>query len=390
MEKNLWKNSSLPINKDFNQVISNQNILDKANYYIDSCKLKLNYKLYSFEKQTSDFTLLTDKKLHAILDFINNNYIQDDVSEFKYIYTYDLLKMYCKNSIILEFYPINNKQIIGYIIGKKTRVSYFDKSSDFLEVNFLCLTYKLRKLGLALVMINCITKECVINYKIGIAHYTVGNPIRLLSFCNKNFYHRIINVNQLITSGFLSSSDTKNIPLLKNIYNTFSYKIDYCKDKRVILISNNNWNFYNKKIYEKCKEYNKKTYDIYLDSTPEDIDDILNNKSFYNFVIVDSCDYLCGFVSFFRLDTHTNNGIYRNGFYYKMFFPDSDDTIDYLELINEYIYKLDIFDVITFADNFDVDYDQMKCVLGTGKLKYYLFNHDFVQVNNHRNGLITL
>lgn len=396
MEKSFWKSKPLIIDenlKEFTQILSNEDILYKVNYQINSSKLKLDYKLYSFEKQKSECKLLTNKKINEILLFINNNYISGH-DDFKYIYTFDLLNIYCRDSIILEFYPKKNTKVVGYIIGKRTTLTYFDKCSEFLEVNFLCLTYNLRNLRLAPFIINCLTKESIINYGLSAGHCTINSDIKSPYFSKKNFYHRMINIDNLTENGFINYDiNSKDLHVLKKVYNSFSYKINSNKNKCVILINDNNKDLYKYRIHEGYKEYSKRTYDIYLDTNLEDIYCILSNKSFYNFVIVDSCDYLKGFISFFKLDTNTKKGIYSNGFYYKMFFSDNLDDyniIDYLELVNEYIYRNNIFDVITFADHFDINYEKMNCIKGGGELKYYLFNYNFTKVDNHRNGLITI
>ena len=400
MGKSFWKSRPVIINeeeKNFNQILSNENILKDVNDQINSSKLKLDYKLYSFEKILSKYQILTDAKLSEIVLFINNNYISsgndNDGNNFKYIYTFDLLKLFCKDAIILEFYPINNTTIIGYIIGKRTKLSYFDKCSEFVEVNFLCLTTKLRNLGLAPFIINCLGKESIINYNLSFAHYTINSNIQSPYFSKKKFYHRMINIDNLINCKFLNDdSDGKNISLLKKVYNTFSYKLP-SKNKKVIIVNNTNKHLYVNNIYEKYKIYSKNTYDVYSDTTLEELNDILDNNSFYNFIVLDSFDNLESFISFFKIDTINNNYIYKNGFYYKICFPletEKMDKIDYLELVNEYIYINNIFDVITFADHFNINFKQMKCVQGTGELKYYLFNYNFTKICNHKNGLVTI
>jgi hypothetical protein len=397
--ESFWKTKPVVISeeKEFNQILSNEYILEKVNHQIISSKLKLDYKLYSFDKIISNHQLLTETKINEIVLFINNNYISGgDDDDFKYIYTFDLLKLFCKDAIVFEFYPKNNIKIIGYIIGKRTKLSCFNKCFECLEVNFLCLISKLRNLNLAPFMINCLTKESIINYNIGIAHYTINSPIKSPYFSKKKFYHRMINIDNLINCKFLiddsdndsdNDSDKNGKNILKKVYNTFSYKLS---SKKVVIINNTNKNLYINSIYEKYKKYSKNIYDIYLNISLDELNDILDNNSFYNFVILNSSGNLETFISFFRLDTTNNNGVYKNGFYYKICFPNDANKTDYLEFVNEYIYINKIFDVITFADHFDIDFKQMKCIEGTGELKYYLYNYNFRKIDNCKNGLITI
>ena len=73
-----------------------------------------------------------------------------------------------------------------------------------------------------------------------------------------------------------------------------------------------------------------------------------------------------------------------------MFFKNNNSILHYLEFINEYIYKNDIFDMITFTDIFNIDIPTMKCIKGTGQLSYYFYNLQIPLINNTKNGLITI
>ena len=62
-----------------------------------------------------------------------------------------------------------------------------------------------------------------------------------------------------------------------------------------------------------------------------------------------------------------------------------------LDSIASYCSKHNILDVITFGDIFKVlDYKQLGCVNGTGILRYYMFNQSLPQIENTRNGLMTI
>jgi hypothetical protein len=67
-----------------------------------------------------------------------------------------------------------------------------------------------------------------------------------------------------------------------------------------------------------------------------------------------------------------------------------NDTINDLEFVTEFIYKNDIFDIITFGDIFNIDYKSIKCIRGSSVLKYYWFNMLCPTVNSYENGLITI
>lgn len=401
MEKSFWESKPVNVNDtgDFRQILSNENLLEKINKELNESKVKLNYSILS------DFT---DIKFEEIVDFINNNYIVGG-SNFKLCYTLDLFKFYCKNALVLEFYPKGKETIVGYIIGKKEKLNIKKRISkekdqnkvnldcevsliDILEVNFLCLTPKLRNLHVGPYMINCLTKESISNFNIGIAHYTINSPIKSPYISKKQFYHRMLNIDNLIKTKFISEDiNEDSLKLLKNVFNTFEYQNTFkdVNEDRVILLKNSNQIDIKSRIYNLYKEYAKNTYDIHQEVSLEELNEILDNKDFYNFIILDGMDSTVAFISFFRLDTTTDNGTYKNGYYYKMFFKNENVIIDSLEFINEYIYKNDIFDVLTLTDTFK-DLFKMKCVPGSGNLKYYLYNMSSSKIDNHKNGLVTI
>lgn len=384
MEKSFWKDKPVNVNEkgNFNQILTNEQLLIKINKELSESKVTLDYSILN--------TSTSDLKYEEIIKFINNNYIIG-YSNFKLCYTLDLFKFYCKDALILEFYPKGKKTIIGYIIGKKEKLSIKKSLVDILEVNFLCLTPKLRNLHVGPYMINCLTKESISNFNIGVAHYTINAPIKSPYISKKQFYHRMLNIDNLIKTKFISENNS--LTSLKHIYNTFDYKKSfntYFNDDRVILIKNSEEIYVKSRIYNLYTEYAKNTYDIHQKISLEELNDILDNKDFYNFLILDGMDSTVAFVSFFKLDTNTNDGSYKNGYYYKMYFKNENIIADSLEFINEYIYENGIFDVLTFADIFNKELQIEKVIAGTGNLKYYLYNMSSSKIDNHKNGLITI
>jgi hypothetical protein len=376
---NFWENRPVTLSSktiDIKQIVPNEVLLEKAIKDTECIKLKIEYKVY----KNGDGNIIDENILKELLLFINKNYITN-INDYKFIYTLELLRYFCKNSLLIVFYPIGKDNIIGCIVGKKAKFTVFDKKIDLVEANFLCLVNNLRNIGLGAYMINIIGKESILNYNIGISHYTISVPISIPYFSEKQFYHRMINIDILVKNKFIESS---NINSLKNLYNKFKY--DKKINKKIVVVDETNCSIYKNVIKNRINKYNKDTYDIYEEI---DINDMLINKSFYNFLIINPNNSIEAFVSFFRADTQTNNGSYKNGYYYKMFFT-KDSLIDSLEMINQYIYENKIFDVLTFCDIFNDNYTKMKCIKGNGNLKYYLFNCNSTKIPNHRNGLVTI
>lgn len=385
MRKGFWENKPLDVHNSssFNQILTNEELLDKINGEIKQSRLQLNYKVYD----NADLAC----KIESIQEFINNNYITSTDSTFKLVYSQELLSFCFQDSLLIEFSPRNNDDtIIGYIVGKRKELKVQDKSLPCLEVNFLCLIPKLRTIGVSSYMINVLTRECVERYNIGIAHYTIGTKINSPHFGEKPFYHRLLNIDNLSNAGFYSSRDDLN--LQKKICNTFNYKYNFDSTHSIEYINgdSSNTTLINE-LYIKYLEYCQENYNIYEEVDFKTFKDSFSNKAFHHFIVRTREDnHLKSYVCIFRLDTvNTQSSVsYKCGYYYYMWFKINKS--DCLEYIHEYIYKNDILDIISFSEIFDFNISFIKAIKGSSKLRYYLFNISSQMIENNKNGLITI
>ena len=373
----MWNNKPIQVeSQDIGSTIICSDVLYKHLINdINNSRFKLKYKvLYSKE--------LSRNKMLKILEFINNNYIGAYESDsYKFIYTIELLEFYCRDAIILEFYIDLNSVIVGYVIGKSSKVYLCGNIINTSESNFLCLLPKLRNLGLGPFIINSLGKEVIDNLSIATSHYTVSDRINSPFFSEKIFYNRYINLDNLYNAGYILNNVNKR-------YNKFEFPRYFCKwnikyingdikeeDKKIIKV-----------LYEKYIEYCKKTYDIFELIDLEEFSDVFFNKSFYNFIIYNLEGVIIGYVCLFRLDLLDLKNVIRNGYYYYMFFED----IRILEYINKFMYDNDILDLVTFSDIFNVNYDDIKCVRAGSIFRYYFYNIKCPVIKNYKNGLITI
>lgn len=377
----MWHNKPVQINsKDIgSNIISSDVLYNKVVTDIENSRFKLKYKvLYSKD--------VSREKMIEILDFININYIGAyDSNSYKFIYTIDLFEFYCRDAMILEFYPELNDKIVGYIIGKPSEIYLYGNIIKTSESNFLCLVPKLRNLGLGPFIINSLTKEFINNWSIITSHYTISEKIKSPFFGEKKFCNRYINLNNLYNSGYISLTTD----IIKK-YSKFEFPKYFSKwdikyingdikedDKECIKV-----------LYDKYIEYCKKTYEIFELIDLDEFSDVFYNKSFYNFIIYDSNGIIKGYVCLFKLDLFnpSRERLISNGYYYYIFF----DDIRILEYVNKFICDNDIFDLVTFSDIFDVNYDDIKCVKNSSMFRYYFYNIRCPVIKNDKNGLITI
>ena len=399
MENSFFKKKPLLLhlykNNTIQQIQTNDEGLLQTEMELDASKFKLDYKIYNNINNNIDIDYDT------IINFINTNYVNSNYVNskdelFKFVYTKDLLKFYCRDAIIIEFYPANNKKIIGYIIGRREKLSIYSNIVDNCEINFLCITQKLRNLYLGAYIINILIKEVVIQWNIAVFNYTLGKQTKSKYYANKNFFHRLINIETLVNVNFINNI---NINEYKKKYNNFIYTKKF-KDNTIMYI-NNNLNLdveLNKdliqNLYTKILEYKANTYDIYDLLNINDFTETFKNNAFHHFIIKDN-DIIINYICMYRLDSinQHNNLTYKNGYLYYMFFNKNDIDNDIninnsLELIFEYIYKQEIFDVITFADIFNFDITNI--IQGSGILYYHCANILISKIDNFKIGLITI
>jgi hypothetical protein len=381
MKDSFWVNKPLEISdKEIKTIVSGKDLINKVNKEIDINKFQLGYSIVN----TRD---LSNDKFENILEFINKNYVTSDDDSFKLVYTRELLQFYINDdTLILEFYPKKSKTIIGYIFGKVSSISLDNQILNTSEVNFLCIIPKLRSLGISSYMINVLTREIIMKHNIIMAHYTISNKIKSPHFGEKIFYHRFINIKQLLKTKFVENVDEQ---LLIQAYNNFNISKSFYSKHTIKYIHNEIVdNHLMETLYNKYMEYCKTTYRIYEHVTIEEFKKTFSNDAFYNFVVYKK-DKIVGYVCLFRLDSRNVQvgEVQRAGFYHYMFL---DDISSELEFIHEYIYSNDIFDVITFSDIFEIDYNKIRCIRGSGFLRYYFYNLKCPSIKNSENGLITI
>lgn len=384
MRRSFWLNKPVEVssNTETRNILSSEQLLEKVNKEIEINRFQLDYKVFSH-------TELTDEKCYSILDFINKNYVTSTDDSFKLIYTLELFKFYIHGALVLEFYPKNKHDtVVGYIVGKKSNLMVKNTEINTSEVNFLCVIPRLRSLGLSSYMINVITREIVVNYDINTAHYTISAKIKSPHFGDKSFYHRLINPSQLIKTQFISEEfdDVLNTSNVFNVSKNFvsTHTITYLHNQEIdeSLLS---------VLYDRYMTYCQKTYHIYEDISLDEFRRTFYNSAFHHFIIYKN-ENIVSYVCLFRLDAHNTETkeSQKSGYYYYMFFEEDIYLKNVLEFINKFIYDNQIFDVITFSDIFDIDYKLLKCIKGSGGLRYYLYNMICNPIENNKNGLITI
>ncbi|EPR79547.1 N-myristoyltransferase [Spraguea lophii 42_110] len=148
-------------------------------------------------------TLDVKNELHAVYEFLKENYVEDGHSKFRLLYSkehllWQLLSPGFKNEYAVT---IKYKNIIkGLIFATEKNIKINGKEQKMAIVNFLCLDKQLRNKRLSPVMISEIRRR--INYNnIISAIFTAGQdlPFKLTQV---KYYHYLIDIHFLNKIGF--------------------------------------------------------------------------------------------------------------------------------------------------------------------------------------------
>lgn len=434
MFSSFWKKQPLFFKKDkpytnSKLIISSQELLQNKTKEVELSKVKLDYKVIINPD---------DIIKNEILKFINK-YYRNSKSELSLQYSKQLLDYYITDRTMCIFFytpgTIENKtgsqldfsdKLLGLIIGKQQKlfIKQYDNQTDeetvqtnfkeyeCIDVNFLCLVDQLRNMHVSSYMINVLTKECVEKFDIACAVYTVNKKLHTYSFCKKLYYHRPINVANMLQSKMLTISNNseytpqQSLQILHRVYNSFSYPKNFLQNYTFTYFTSNsdkmtdittNTSLQQEELYTKLSDYVTFHYDIYDYRSKTDFINMLNNPVFHKFILMDHNNNITDFICLFNINSFNsrNDCITRNGYVFCFFLNTfSNERLSYiLELIAEYCYKNDIFDVITTTNIFDAKpdlYKTFKLLRANTDFYYYAYNINMPPVPSYKNNLVTI
>merc|ERR1712243_325442 len=135
----------------------------------------------------------TEKNLEELYKFLKENYVEDEGSEFRLIYSREFLKWQLESSIIRPEYCLGLRykgELIGFIFGKEHLLCLKRMLVKTLGINFLCIKIEFRKRRIAPVLIREIKRRANLN-GINSAIFTGGIELPFSS-AKVRYYHRVI------------------------------------------------------------------------------------------------------------------------------------------------------------------------------------------------------
>jgi hypothetical protein len=353
----------------------------------------------------------TDIK-NVIYGFINKHYILVGNSNTVNVYSNELLDCLLKNSVCVIFLPKDNEQLNDTIIGLAFfhKDYFYSKGNSeitnqipYINVKLLCLSTDFYNIHILKFMIKCIGKIYTMknNETIKYIIYKLRRPISLSYFCKKSYYCRPINIDHTITNqnssfNFNNIIDS-NLPLIKKLYNTFSYPTYFVNDFHLEFfldlkdLSHDEKTSFVNTIFNLVNNYKSSSYTIYKSDTKQDIEEMLSNPNFYKFIIRDQNNVINNFICLYSCDIYYDTKC-KNAIVYSIVLENlSLSYLSYiLEYISEYCYNNNLCDMI-ILDNF-VDITGYKIYkLSRFHLDCYYYCEQFdIKTKPCKNGLTAL
>jgi len=310
--------------------------------------------------------------------FLENNYIEDEDSLFRFNYVHEFLKLAIQAPRWSPVFNLGlrihgNRSLIGFITSISRKLIFQDFFLSTSEINFLCLDRKFRKKRIVSSLIKEETRRLNLVGTIQ-AIYTTGLPFSN-SIVDCQFYHFPMNFSKLSKLGFRIFLEEieklnnwvpeKTEPLITNPWILEIYK-----------------NF--RKFYSKFKAY--KFFDVE------------NFK--YWFKTIPGVLYGLGFKT---ISTNEKNAILfyslpskmikskKSRFLYSAYFYQGF-TIgcvkNFYQKVFEISYKLGFDMFNAFVGILDIKFfSDLKFKRGTGKLQFHIFNWKYEKIKPEENGL---
>lgn len=319
-----------------------------------------------------------DKILEELYTLLNENYVEDDDSMFRFDYSPKFLRWALQPpGWRLDWHcgvrVTKTNKLVGFIGATPAQIKI--RSSDsceqvkMVEINFLCVHKRLRSKRMTPVLIREITRR-VNRAGIFQAIFTAGVVIpKPIAQCR--YWHRSINPKKLIDVKF--SSLTKNMTMKRTLrlYNLpETTRLDGFKEMDKSHVP---------QVFDMLTEYLKK-FDLTPQFSREEIEHwFLPQEEVINSYVVERDGKVLAFTSFYTLpSTVISHPTYDSIKAAYSFYSYVTKPITLVELIGDALIvakqlDYDVFNALDLMENKNF-LEELKFGIGDGDLQYYLYN----------------
>ncbi|OII72871.1 N-myristoyltransferase [Cryptosporidium ubiquitum] len=360
---------------------------------------------------------------------LKNHYVEDDDSQFRFNYSKEFLRWaLCvpgqKKNWLVGVRVNETKKMVGFISAIPIKVRIHNTIMSTCVVNFLCVHKKLRSKRLAPVLIKEITRR-VRCEKMFQSIYTCGKNITK-PFTIGTYWHRVINVKRLLNTGFIGvpknmtmsslikyhripsdkrltgfrpsvDSDADNIfKLMESYFKKYKDVSDETMENLVNFDDINHSKELGKQAYiklDKIQDLENKIV-IHQCFSVEDIKHYFTNidNVIVTYVRENKNKEITDLFSFFIIESTVINNEKFPTIKIAYSYFNVANTCSITELFNEMLITAkdkdcDALNALDLMQNSQVLKDH-KFIIGTGRLRYYIFNWKIPQISPSNVGIV--
>lgn len=343
----------------------------------------------AFEWSQVDVT--DDTQLEEAYRLLNENYVEDSDSSFRFDYSRDFLRWALlppgwQPSWHVGVRVKSSKKLVAFITAIPAKLQVHGDTMPIVEINFLCVHKKLRSKRLAPVLIREITR--LVNLTgIWQAAYTAG-AVLPRPLTTSRYYHRSLNPKKLIEVGFsrmqprMTMNRTIKLYAVKTETSTPGIRVMREDDIPAVQVL--------------LEEYLKQ-FDMYAVMNQEELKHwILPREGvIYSYVVEDpETKDITDFFSFYSLPSSIiKHPTYKtlNAAYSYCTVATKVPIVDLLRdaLVLARHNDFDVFNALDLGRNSEF-FKELKFHSGDGRLNYYLYNWKCRPIDKKKNALVLL
>uniref|UniRef100_A0A0K0G132 Glycylpeptide N-tetradecanoyltransferase n=1 Tax=Strongyloides venezuelensis TaxID=75913 RepID=A0A0K0G132_STRVS len=379
-----WKTQPVP---GFDEVVTENTFILPDEHYENTVRLEP----YSLPKgfEWSDIDINSDEELNEVYTLLNENYVEDDDCMFRFDYGPAFLRWALTPPGWLKTWhcgvrATSSKKLLAFISAIPVVIKTYDKKTQMVEINFLCVHKKLRSKRVAPVLIREITRR-VHCQKIYQACFTAGIIIpKPIAACR--YWHRSLNPKKLIDVGFShlprNSTIQRQMKLYKLPDKPKTANIKLMEEKHV------------PSAFKLLSEYLEK-FDLAPVLTEAEFKHFLTpiENVVYCYVVEDKEGNVTDLCSFYNLPSTVVSHPKHKEIKAAYSFYNVATTVPYTQLMNDALIfaavnNFDVFNALNVMDNNEEILKELKFGIGDGNLHYYLYNWKCPEMPSSKVGLV--
>lgn len=340
----------------------------------------------------SNVNVKDDAERLELYNLLANNYVEDDDALFRFDYSHEFLLWALtppdyRDDFLFGVRSSSNQKLVAFISAIPTRIQVYEKETNVVEINFLCVHKKLRSKRLAPVLIKEVTRRVNLT---GVfqAVYTAGTTLPVpVASCR--YYHRSLNPKKLVRIGFSRLGSRMTMARMQKLYKLPDKaqvpgmrKMEVKDVEQVHTLLNNYLQQFSLKIL-----FTKEEVEHWLVPREKVIDSFVVEQEQAN-----GKKKITDFVSFYHLPSAILN--HNDTLHAAYSFYNVSTTTPMVDLMKDALIEAkktgsDVFNALNLMQNDDF-LKTHKFGIGDGELQYYLYNWSCPEMPPDKVGIVLL